>query len=189
VLDIPPPLPRWAFEKGGDPERVGAKKGTKIVIKKGVAKTAPKSEPTGMQAVLAEMRRRNTEKSSILKTALPEPSKPTPKKKKKKKGGKMEFVDVMDELAYKLSRMKDGPSDEDDEDDEEEGKSIEKSSNKKDQSTTPIESGQEGTKQKAKEVSKSSSELSSIIRYYTVFSIFSKTFNRRLSFLSSFYQL
>lgn len=135
-----PPLPDWAFSEGGAPSNVAAvKKPLVFAPKKAkVEKEAP--APTGWQAVLAEMAKKKEQimGGGTLKKAEPvkAPVEPEKKKKQKKKKGK-DFKDVMDELNYKLAKLRGEVVEESDSDDSEpEVKTIVKKSG----GTTPAPS-------------------------------------------------
>lgn len=133
-----PPLPDWAFSEGGAPSNAAAvKKPLVFAPKKAkVEKEAP--APTGWQAVLAEMAKKKEQimGGGTLKKAEPvkAPVEPEKKKKQKKKKGK-DFKDVMDELNYKLAKLRGEVVEESDSDDSEpEVKTIVKKSSS---ATTP----------------------------------------------------
>lgn len=121
-----PPLPDWAFSAGGAPTKaVAAKKPLVIPIKKGPKAEAEAPAASGWQAVLLEMQRKKEQimNKGALKKA-PEPVKekappPGAKKKGKKKKGK-DFKDVMDELSYKLAKLRGEVIEEDDSDEDSE---------------------------------------------------------------------
>jgi hypothetical protein len=111
-----PPLPDWAFTTGGPPTAaVAAKKALVIPVRKGPKAEAEAPAATGWQAVLAEMTRKKEEimNKNNLKKAEPPAEKaaaPAAKQKrggkKKKAGGGKDFKDVMDELNYKLAKLR-----------------------------------------------------------------------------------
>jgi len=120
-----PPLPDWAFTQGGAPSNAAVAKKPLLVF----APKKPKAEaeapaPTGWQAVLAEMAKKKEQMmggGGALKKVEPVKPKPEPEKKKKqkKKKGK-DFKDVMDELNYKLAKLRGEIVEESDSDEESE---------------------------------------------------------------------
>ena len=106
-----PPLPDWAFTPGGPPTAVVAKKALVIPTRKGPRAEAEAPAPTGWQAVLAEMQRKKEQimnKGNLKKidpVEIKAAAAPQKKKGKKKKGSK-DFKDVMDELSYKLAKLR-----------------------------------------------------------------------------------
>ena len=114
---LAPPFPDWANGSGGPSN--AAKKPVQIVIKKGPKKELEAPAPTGWQAVLLEMqKKKEAMMGGGLKKIEPPKEKPKPQKKKKKKKKGKDFKDVMDELNYKLAKMR-GDLEEDDDDDDE----------------------------------------------------------------------
>lgn len=119
-----PPLPDWAFSKGGAPSSVPAAKKLIIPARKGPKAETEAPAATGWQAVMIEMQRKKEQimnKGALKKAPEPVKEKVPPvgqKKKGKKKKGK-DFKDVMDELSYKLAKLRGEIEEEDDESDEE----------------------------------------------------------------------
>lgn len=113
-----PPLPPWAFTDGPSSEK---KKNVIKIVKQPRKEVV--QEVGGWQAVLQEMAKKKAGKEggSPLKKAQSMRERPrlTKKKSKRKKG--KDFKDIMDELSYKLAKMRgDVGKDEDDEDDDDE---------------------------------------------------------------------
>ncbi len=97
----PPPFPLWA---NGDVAVVDqGKKATKLNIKKGNSTIKDPPPVTGWQAIMAEMNRRKDKVQ--LKKVEPVVEKNIVKVSKKKRKGK-DFKDVMEELSYKLAKLR-----------------------------------------------------------------------------------
>jgi len=118
---VAPPLPSWASGTGGPPKPT-LKQAVKLVINRSKKKVEEPATAGGWQAVMGEMQKRREailKKGSSVPKADPAVEKlKSPKKKKsgKKKKGK-DFKDVMDELSFKLAKLR-GEADDDSDDDD-----------------------------------------------------------------------
>ena len=133
--DIPlaPPMPDWAWLKGGDPDRKKSKAGGGRIAPS-TQKKAPPAAGGGnvMSALMQEMQNKfkGMGKSNPISDAIDKPDKKEPKKlgglpKKKKRRGAKDFTGVIDELSYTLAKMRGEIVEDDDDEESEEEEEVE----------------------------------------------------------------